>query len=46
MLILVKAVAAAAKAAGFTTDEQLVGFALGFAAAKATAVSSEELKLT
>ena len=45
ILILVKAIAAAAKSAGFTTQEEVVGFALGFAAAQSGAPSSDELKL-
>ena len=46
MLILVKAVLAAAKEAGFTTDEELVAFSLGFAAAQSGSASSAKLKLT
>ena len=45
MAAQVKAIAAAAKSAGFTTQEEVVGFALGFAAAQSGAPSSDELKL-
>ena len=46
VLIAVKAIAAAASAAGFTSKEQLVAFTLGYASGKSAPKSSDEIKLT
>ena len=46
VLIAVKAIAAAASAAGFTSEEQLVAFTLGYASGESAPKSSDEIKLT